>query len=578
AWLPWLGTALAAALAAVVLLRSGKPVASAPRAIRFGVPPPANGSFAYDVEESFLAVSPDGSQLAYVAWDTQGPSRIFLRPLSAQEARPIPGTEGARSLFFSPDGKTIAFFASGKLKRVELSGGAAVSICDVSRRGGMSGTWGPGGDILFAGVQTQAIYRVSAAGGTPAEAIQLDPARGEARIAWPFFLPDGKKFLYLLRHVDGHGNLMLAEPGEKPRLVMPIQSRAQYADPGYLVFAREEALLAQRFDPDSGRVTGEPFSVAERVRYFLSTGSASFAVSRSGTLAYQPQEDVFRLTWLDRTGREVGTVGTPGLYKHVAISSDGRKLLFDRQHGGILNIWSLDLERGTETPITSDPDTVAMPLWLPGGKVAYSAVRGHTPQLFRRDLATGKEEELLPAGKFQQAQDVSPDGRFLFYTIRGERGVFDIWSYPLSGAGKPTPFLETPFNKTSVRFSPDGRFLAMVTGESGPQPELYVTAYPGPAERIRVSTGGAGDPRWSRDGRELFYLSGDRRLMSVAVSTSPALKLGTPTPLFTLTGKGYWPSFDVSQDGKRFLALVPETVADELPLNVVANWASEVGK
>jgi Tol biopolymer transport system component len=213
-------------------------------------------------------------------------------------------------------------------------------------------------------------------------------------------------------------------------------------------------------------------------------------------------------------------------------------------------------------------------LWLPGGRVVYSSVRGKPPQLIGRDLATGKEDELVPGGGLQQAQTVSPDGQLLLYTIRGQQGFFDIWKYPLSGAGKPAAFLESPFDKSSVRFSPDGRFLAMITEESG-RPEVYVTAFPGQSERIRVSTGGAGLLRWSRDGRELFYVSSDRQLVSVPIRTTPSLELGTPTLLFTLKGRGSWPDFEVTPDGRRVLAIVPEIIADELPLTVVANWTTE---
>jgi Tol biopolymer transport system component/predicted Ser/Thr protein kinase len=577
-FLPWLvaGVAVAAAVAAFSLARP--PRGQPPRTIRFSVPPPANGAFSYFVEISFLAVSPDGSQLAYVASEPQGGQRIFLRPLSSLEARPIPGTEGANSLFFSPEGRSIAFFAQDKLKRVELSGGAPVSICDVPPGPHLSGTWGRGGDILFSGVTRQAVFRVSAAGGVPAEAIRLDPSRGEARIAWPWFLPDGKRFLYVLRRPNGQGNLMLAEPEKQPRPIMAMESAVQYVDPGYLVFAREGALLAQRFDPGSGRVTGEPFSIAEHVRYFFSTGSASFAVSRTGTLAYQAQDDVTRLTWLDQTGREVGTVGPPGNCLSISIAPDGRRVLFDRARPGIgtYDIWSCDLERGTETPVTSEPESEVYAVWLPGGRsVAYSAVRtSRAPQICRKDLATGKEEQLLPGGGFQIAQDVSPDGKSLVYIEGSEHGWFDVWALPLSGGGKPVALLQAPFSKDEVRFSPDGRYLAMITGESG-QPEVYVTAYPGPGERVRVSTGGARSLRWSRNGGELLYLSADRRMMSVRVRTSPSLEIGVPAALFTLNGTA-WKDFDVSPDGQRFLAVVPKIVADELPLTVVANWASEV--
>ncbi len=576
-FLPWLVAVVAAAAAvaslSIVRARSGQP----PRTIRFSIPPPANGAFSSFVEVSFLAVSPDGSQLAYVASDSQHGQRVFLRPLSAFDARPIPGTEGADSIFFSPDGRSLAFFAQDKLKRVELAGGAAVSICDVPSGAHSSGTWGSGGNILFAGAK--AISRVSAAGGVPAETIRCDLSRGEARVRWPWFLPDGERFLYLLRHLDGHGELMLAEPGKRPRPLMALESAVQYVDPGYLVFAREGALLAQRFDADSGRVVGEPFSIAERVRYFASTGAASFATSRTGTLAYQAQENVRSLNWFDRAGRELGTVGSPGYYLSVSISPDGRRAVFDRARSGIgtYDVWSLDFERGTETPVTSEPGTEVYPIWLPGGRsVAYSATRTTVPQLFRRDLATGKEEKLLPVGGFQIAQDVSPDGRSLAYIESSGHGWFDVWALDLSGGGKPVALLQSPFDKGYVRFSADGRSVAMITGESG-QSEVYVTAYPGPGERIRVSTGGARGLRWSREGRELLYLSADGHMMSVPVRTSPSPELGAPTALFELKGS-IWAGFDVSPDGKRFLAIVPKIVADELPLTVVANWASEVRK
>ncbi|HYK42818.1 MAG TPA: hypothetical protein VE007_10555, partial [Thermoanaerobaculia bacterium] len=564
-----------------IIVRTGSHAAPAAGPIRFSVPPPANGAFYYGVEVSFLAISPDGSQLAYVASDSQGGQRIFLRPVSASDARPLPGTEGANSLFFSPDGRSIAFFAGGKLKRVEISGGAAVSICDVPLVGpNWSGTWGRGGDILYAGVtRGWGVFRVSASGGVPAEVIPVDPSRGEARIGWPSFLPDGERFLYQVRHLDGHGDLMLAEPGKKPRLVMPMQSAVQYVDPGYLVFAKEGVLLARSFDLASGRVTGEPFSIAEHVRYFLSTGAASFAASRTGTIVYQSQDNVRRLTWFDRTGRELGFVGPPGNYISISMSPDGRRALSDPTRPGIgtYGVWLFDLERGTETPVTPGPETEVYPIWLPGGGAfAYTADRGNAPQLFRRDLATGKEERLVPsAGFFQWPQDVSPDGRSLVYCQASEHAWYDVWTLPLAG-GNPVAFLRAPFDKRVVRFSPDGRYVAMITTESG-QPEVYVTAYPGPGERIRVSTGGAYGLRWSREGRELLYVSGDRRLMSISVRTAPTLELGKPAALFALTGPD-WISFDVSPDGKRFLAVVPKVVADELPLNVIVNWPSAVGK
>jgi Tol biopolymer transport system component len=371
---------------------------------------------------------------------------------------------------------------------------------------------------------------------------------------------------------------------------MPVGSRVQYADPGYLVFAREGALLGLRFDPRSGRTAGEPFSIAGHVRYFLTTRSAAFALSRSGTLAYQSQEDVKRLVWFDRTGRRLATVGPPGRYLNVRISPDGRRAIFDRarESTGTLDVWSIDLERGTETPITSEPNSEFSAVLLPGEKsIAYSASRGRGPRLLRRDLATGRDEELVPESQFFcLAQDVSPDGKSLVYTRLGGGGVFNVWMLPLSGGGQSSPLLESAFNKREVRFSPDGRFLAMISNESG-RPEVYVTSFPGPGERVRVSTGGARHLRWSRDGRELSYISSDWRLISVPVRTSPTLELGAATPLFSLReggaetdalDRGISSGFDVSSDGKRFLVVLPEVVGDALPLTVIANWAAGAGK
>ena len=575
------------ALGAAALLRPGVPRQSA-SAIRFGVAPPEKGAFEYSIVGSFLAASPDGSRIGYVASDPQGGQRIWVRPLSALEARPIAGTEGASALFWSPDGRLIGFFAGGKLKRVDLSGGAVVPICDVPGGGGM-GTWGRGGDILFSSIQSTAIYRVSSSGGEPAEVVRADPSRGEGRLLWPWFLPDGQRFLYLLRLGGNTGNLMLAEPGKPPRALMAMLSAVQYADPGYLVFSREGTLLGQRFDWKTGRLSGEPFAISEHVRYFLATCSAAFALSRSGTLVYQAQDDVRRLVWIDRTGREVGTVGPPGGYVRFSIAPDGRRVFFDRARPGIgtPDIWSIDLERGVETRITSEVGAELAPLGTRDGKrLIYSATRGTPPQMYLRDLATGEEKPLYPKpGFFQQAEDISPDGRTLAWVdLNSERGTFGAWTAPLSGRGKPVLLLESPFHIAQVRFSPKGRYVALVSSESG-RSEAYIAPYPGPGEKTRVSLGGASLLRWSSDGRELFYLSTDRRLISVPIRTTPTLQIGSPTELFPLKENGWLTAFgnadscfDVSPDGKRFLAVVPEVLADKLPLTVTVNWAGEVAE
>jgi Tol biopolymer transport system component len=586
---PWAVAALAVAVALGALLRAGSSSPARPRTVRFSVPPPPGRTFLDTVETVPLSLSPDGSQLAFVARDPTGVTRLWLRPLSVMEARPLEGTEGALSSLWSPDGRSLAFFAGGKLKRLDLPGGPALPLCDVRPGVGFHGTWGRDGRILFASAEGEAIYSVSTAGGSPVVAVKADPSRGDARINWPTFLPDGQRFHYLARLRDGGGQLMLGQAGKPPRPVLPVVSSVQYVDPGYLVFAREGTLLGQRFDLASGRVVGEPFSIAEPVRYFLSSAWAAFTASPNGVLAYESSSDRSRLAWIDRSGRELGSVGVPASNNRVRISPDGRMVLFDRGQPGVgsLDLWTAELGRGTETRLTSDPQTEVAGAWAPDDSaVVFSAARGGPPHLFRKDLATGVEEELLPAGPLQFVQDVSPDGKTVVFQQRTGRGDIDVLALPLSGERTPWPVLQSPFDEWDACLSPDGRLLAFVSNESG-RPEVYLTPFPAAGVRTRVSTGGlrASPSRpgamrsvaWSRDGRELFYVSADRELVAVLVRTTGALEMGTPVTLFALKGPA-WNSFDVSADGKRFLAVVPEVVANEQPLTVVLNWTAEIAR
>ncbi len=570
--------AVAAALAIVVWQMRRAPGPSQSGPLRFTLPPPEGGAFNYFVEGDFLAISPDGTQIAYAAWGAKDVmNRVWVRPLSSFAARPIAGTEGANSILWSPDGRSIAFFTRDKLKRVEVAGGAPVPICDIPAGGGKAGTWGRS-DILFASIQGAALYRVPASGGQPVIVIKADAAHLASRLAWPWFLPDGERYLYLSRETDGQGNLMLAEPGKAPRSIGRIASFFQYLEPGFLVYSREGTLVAQRFDATRGRISGDPVSVAERVRYFFSTGSAGFA-ARAGTIAYVSQPDASRLAWFDRGGREVSRLGASGTYLDLHLTADGKRLLFDRARPGLetYHVWSYDLERGIESPVTNGLDTEVYPRLLADGKsMIFSAVRGTPPLLRRRDMATGQETPLTEGRRaFQMAQDVSPDGRSLVFTERTEIGNFDIWSLALDGSARPVALVQSSFDKRNVRFSPDGRFIAFISNEAG-RPEVYVMPFPGPGEKVRVSEGGAQLLRWGRDGA-LYYLSGEMRFVTVPVRTSPVLHVGAPKTLFTVGERG-WVDFDVSADAQKILAIVPEIVGDESPLNVLVNWSPEIGK
>jgi Tol biopolymer transport system component len=571
----------AVALAGALALATHRPRAagggfSAP--IRFSVPPPPGGSFVDTVETVAMAFPADGSKLAYVAWKPKSRPQLWLRPLSQEDPRPLEGTEGASTVFWSPDGQSLAFVADGKLKRLDLPGGTPVPVCDVQRGTGVNGTWGRNGEVLYASVGAPVLYGVSMAGGRPREEIRAKA--GEAG-GWPRFLPGGERFLYLAyRPGAGGGQLMLAGPGLEPRPVVSMASSFDCVDPGYLVFAREGAPLGQRFDPARGRVSGEPFAIAERVHYFLGTARATFAASRSGVLAFPTQDDRERLVWFDRAGHELGDAGAESSYDRLRLAPDDRQVLFDRpQPGtGTFDLWSLDLGRGIETHLTSDPGTEIGGLWLRGGEsLVFSAARGGAPHLFRKDLITGAEGELLPASMIQVADDVSPDGRSLAFEERTERGGFNVTLLTLSGQTKRVPLLHSPFNESNLRFSPDGRFVAFESDESGQQ-EVYVAPFPGSAVHTRVSSGGGGTPRWSRSGRELFYLSLDDELMAASVRITTVLEVGRPVALFSISGGAAWNGFEVSSDGRRFLAVVPAVIAARQPLTVLVNWTTWLGR
>jgi serine/threonine protein kinase len=543
-----------------------------PGQIRLSLPPPAGFLFTQDSERVSFALSPDGTQLAFVT-SGQGATRIWLRLLSASTAHPVTGTEGARSVFWSPDSTAMAFFAGDKLKRIDVKGGVPVTICDVPAGIGLYGSWSSGNEIVYASVEGDAIYRVPIAGGTPVVVVTRDRARSETRVNWPWFLPDGKRILFITRLDDEPSQLTVGGDGQPPRRVAPMHSTVQWVEPGYLVFARDGTLVAQRFDLAAERLVGEPIPIADPVEYLYQTAKAGFTASRNGILAYRSDLDVHRLLWFDRAGKELGSIGAPGKYQLGSISRDGNSVAFDRSdpRSGAQDLWVFDLKRTVETRITSAPSSDAFPKWIGDHALVFVAAPSGPPHLFRKDLASGETRELTPVSALQTATDVTTDDSTLAYNQRTPRGNFDIWTLSLSGPAAPKPFLSSPFNEVDLRFSPDGRAAAWTSDESGRQ-ELYVAPRSTPGSRTRVSPDGAGVPVWSRSGEELFYLTPDGRLMTVTIKTTPSLSIGTPALLFTIKGKG-WQSFDVAPDG-RFLAVVPQIFAGEQPLNVVLNWTA----
>ena len=587
-WAPWLVAALGVLAAAAAWLRPAPAPAVRPTVVRFPIPPPAERAFADTVETVALALSPDGSQLAFVAADGVGRRQIWMRPMSAVDARPLAGTDGATSVFWSPDGRAIAFFAAEKLMRLDLSGGTPVSLTDVPAGIGLIGSWGAG-DILFAPIDGRAIYRVPAGGGAAVVETKPDPARAEARTMWPWFLPDGRRYLYQIRQRDGSGSILIGERGKAARPVLAAASPAAYVEPGYLVYVRDATLVGQRFDAATERVSGDPIPIGP-VRYFFTTGAATFTASPGGTLAYQSHFEKGRITWLDRSGTAVGAIGDWDSYLRVRFAPDGRSVFFDRSvlPLGTWDIWKHDLDRGIETRLTATAANEIGAVGLPDGKAAVIAAGG-PPRLTRLDLTTLAQTTIssTPAATLtlQFPEDVSPDGRILLFTERTARGSYDVWTMSMTGSADATPLIQSPFDKSSIRFSRDGRYIAFASDESG-RKEVYVAPFPAVAGKMRVSPMGGSLPRWSRDGRELVYISADQHLVAVPIRTAPTLVVGAPQSLFVVNGgrvwgdphgNAAWTDYDIAPDGKRFLAIIPEA-ANRQPLTAIVNWPAELAR
>jgi Tol biopolymer transport system component len=533
-------------------------------------------------------VSPDGRTLAFTARDAKGQAHIWVRRLDAAEAQQLPDTRGVRTYFWSPDSRFLAFFADNKLKRIATDGGPTQTLCDAE--GGLGGAWSAA-DVIVAGVPGGGLVRVPASGGPTTPVTVLGP--GQTSHRFPAFLGNGSRFLY---YATGERAVYVASlDGGSPTLVLKdVDTTAISSSSGHLVFGREGILLAQSFDPQSARVLGDPVPIAENVAQSFVNGFLAASVSETGTLVFGSSP--FRvgssqqLMWLDRQGRVISEVGTPGLFKGIDLAVDGNRLAFHRDEGQGGDIWIMDLSRGTSERLTLDGPAAhtGSPQWSPDGKeILFSRHRAGRWSLWRKTAdGVGTEAKLMESDELITPMAWSPDGRFVYQ--KGSSTQSDLWVLPT--AGPPHVLQQAPGTDSHGQVSPDGRWIAYGSSETR-RPEVYIRSFPDGARKWLVSSGGGSLPRWRGDGRELFYLSGMRgegEVVSVEIEVSGTnLKLSAPRPLFesgyAQSGPdfgGNYHTYVVSRDGQRFLIPRVPGATSEMPerIEVIVNWAATMSR
>jgi len=535
------------------------------------------------IDPEFPVPSPDGSRIAFIARADQGTSALWIRRIDSSMPQRIPGSEGATGPSWSPDGRFIAFQSEGKLKKVDASGGSMLTIASMVPN--LGSTWNADNVIVFAPSNRTPLYRVSADGGSPEAITTLDASRGENSHRWPVFLPDGRHFMFTARSdIKENTAVYIGSLDSKSSTrLLTAQSNAVYAPPGYVLFAREGTLMAQKFNAGTLTLSGEAIPLASGVEHITPSAEAIFATSADGNvLAYQGA--VGRnslLTWFDREGRMLGIIGPEKDFTtDLQISPDGKQavVVIPDPDSGNRDLWLLNLHAGGLTRLTTHPANDWQPAWDPdSAHVAFASDRNGTPGMYRKATGgTGDETAILtpPRGA---PKDYSADGRFLLFLENRGAGASDLWVAPRSGA-TPYPFVVGPFAENQSAFSPDGQWVAYESNESGTG-EVYVKSFGG-AGKQQVSRGGGHSARWKRDGTEIFYLNPANQLMRVGVSGGDTVETTMPTALFAVCRRGdpnplyegRW--YDLAPDG-RFL--MPCATAHENPsITVTVGWASQL--
>ena len=586
AWMALAGAAVLgmAAMALPALRHLRETPTPAPSEMRLEIATPATS----DVMS--FALSPDGRQIVFVA-SGDGASRLWVRPLDRSAAQPLAGTDGASLPFWSPDSRSIGFFADSQLKRLDLSGGAPQTLAPAPS--GRGGAWSADGVILFARSALGPLSRVPAGGGDVVPVTTLGD--GQSGHRFPQFLPGGRQFLYYVQGSTETQGIYLGALGaaavtrvtaaDTAGAYLPSGPGATEAlrEGGWLLFGQQGTLVARRFEAARGALGGDPVTVADALAIDVTMTVGAFSVSATGLVTYRAGGAArTQLTWFNRAGQPLGTLGPPDATQfEPTLSPDGRQVAVERRAQGNIDIWLIDAARSTR--FTFGPATDRWPVWSPDGRrLVFSQQRAGIFDLYQKPAnGAGAEALLLASPETKTATSWSPDGRSLLYTNNSSKAPPDVWVLPMAGDPKPFPFLNSTFHERTTTFSPDGHWVAYESDESG-RSEIYVRPFPGPGGQWQVSTAGGKDPRWRPDGKELYYIASDSRLMAAPIASSgTALQPGLPTALFqprilgggTRFG-GTRQQYDVAPDG-RFLINVSVDEGNAAPITVITNWQPE---
>jgi eukaryotic-like serine/threonine-protein kinase len=523
-----------------------------------------------------FAISPDGRRLVFSALN-EGKSQLWVRPLASLVVQPLAGTDGATYPFWSPDSASVGFFADRQVKRIDIAGGAPQVLANADA--GRGGTWSREGIILF-GDSAGSVFRVPATGGEAVAVTRTEPGQRSHR--FPQFLPDGQHFIYF---VEAEGVYVGSLDGALSKRLADADVAAVVSPSGFLLFLRQTTLFAQTFDFKRQELSGNPFPVAEQVAFDAATSAPGFSAT-FGIVAYRtgPAGLVRQLTWLDRTGKSLGTIGAPDAASLTGaeLSPDGKRVAVTRTLNGNEDIWLIDAARGVPTRFTYDAALDHDPLWSPdGSRVVFASNRTGINNLFWKSSGgAGADELLLKSDRINMPNDWSSDGRFLLFRSTDPQMGRDLWVLPVSGDKKPFPFVKSPYEEREGQFSPNGKWIAYQSNESG-RFQIYVQPFPGPGGKFQISVNGGAQPRWNKNGKEIFYLSLDSKMMAAPVTLSrddQAVEAGTPAALFAVRIAGgplpgiVKQQYAVSSDGQRFLVNLTPDEGAASTITMIWNW------